>query len=992
MNNKKRIVLDFLKSPNNYYLDNAQKIVIGNNPCIEVDDVVFVQIKRITFEDEAPRKEAIENVLSTLRFPGINVVYIIRGTKKCVSFYYGIVRNKVRPTKEHFSISSIGNNILKRCIEGNFRGSEVEYVDEEQTKDIINYLKKSKYVTKISGVPGINNEEAVNFQGVDRLIDTMLGDEFAFVVTAFDLAHTIISSIEYNICAFYDQLLPLSKGSNQEGSSTNKATSNTKSTNYSEQRATQNGLSNSKQTSTSQSKSTDKQSSVTKGGSESTTNQSSNTETKTTGSGESNSTSETVSNNKAFTYETSNKLVQDWMKYAEDTLLSRVDYGSGKGLFIACISLFADNELVLRKLENTSTSLFSGEKGNKVPLIAMKTGQNLLLGDHLRNLQIPIGTFETKISHDEVLMRSALAQYVTDIKGYLGNWMSVKELGIIAGLPRKEVVGLTLREEVEFGLNYDDSHVSETNKMIIGSLVHSGNVNHNIKISLSKDDINKHIFVCGVTGCGKTTTCMSLLQKSNMPFLVIEPAKTEYRILANNPNEDIIVFTLGRDDVAPFRFNPLELLPSETISSHIDMVMASIEAAFDMEAAIPQIIESALYKCYEEYGWDIRSNKNTLYAEPFNDEVYAFPTLNDLLRNIETVTKNQGFDERLKNDYIGSIKARLQGLTVGSKGMMLNTPRSIDFTELVHKKVIIELEEIKSGTEKSLIMGFVLSTLCEAIKFSFSKDKKFRHITLVEEAHRLLSKYVPGDSPSKKNGVETFSDMLAEVRKYGEGLIIADQIPEKMAPDVLKNTNTKIVHKIFAQDDKDAIGNTIALSDEQKSYLSTLAPGRAIVFSQGWEKSIQVQIDPIHDTSKEFADLDRIRESSLNYYIQSYKRGIFPELMCCKQIPSVNKLSQIIANLSSYDNLKQYFCIVIDKKDKYCDKLREALTKALESFTIEELGDYLTTCCIRHPSKNDAELVTELLKEIRGGVNSVRGADSQTKYESIFKPNKIKKL
>ena len=41
-----------------------------------------------------------------------------------------------------------------------------------------------------------------------------------------------------------------------------------------------------------------------------------------------------------------------------------------------------------------------------------------------------------------------------------------------------------------------------------------------------------------------------------------------------------------------------------------NIAKANIEAAFDMEAAIPQIIESALYSCYEEFGWDIATSKN----------------------------------------------------------------------------------------------------------------------------------------------------------------------------------------------------------------------------------------------------------------------------------------------------------------------------------------------------------------------------------------------
>lgn len=131
--------------------------------------------------------------------------------------------------------------------------------------------------------------------------------------------------------------------------------------------------------------------------------------------------------------------------------------------------------------------------------------------------------------------------------------------------------------------------------------------------------------------------------------------------------------------------------------------------------------------------------------------------------------------------------------------------------------MVFELENIRSSAEKSLIMGFILINLSEAIREKYQMDGKFQHITLVEEAHRLLSKYQSGDSPSKKQSVEMFSDMLAEIRKYGECLIIADQIPNKLTPDVLKNTNTKIIHRIFAADDKEAIGNTIMLKDEQRS-------------------------------------------------------------------------------------------------------------------------------------------------------------------------------
>ena len=260
----------------------------------------------------------------------------------------------------------------------------------------------------------------------------------------------------------------------------------------------------------------------------------------------------------------------------------------------------------------------------------------------------------------------------------------------------------------------------------------------------------------------------------------------------------------------------------------------------------------------------------------FADGIYAFPTLSDFLQAIVKVTESEGFDSRLKNDYIGSIKARIESLMVGAKGMMLNTARSIDFYDLINRHVVIELEEIKNGEEKTLLMGFILTNLLQAIKIKHREDSDFRHITLVEEAHRLLSRYEPGDSMSRKQGIGVFADMLAEVRKYGESLIIADQIPEKMTPEVLKNTNTKIVHKLFARDDKESIGDTMALDDDQKSFLSKLPTGRAVMLSQGWSKAIQVQVDKLTDTDGKEVPLQDIADVSVKYYTEEkiWQRGI----------------------------------------------------------------------------------------------------------------------
>ena len=511
--------------------------------------------------------------------------------------------------------------------------------------------------------------------------------------------------------------------------------------------------------------------------------------------------------------------------------------------------------------------------------------------------------------------------YETLDKESVGSWLTGDELGLLMGMPQREVLGVSARNEVEYGLNPKSTTEIDVDKSIeLGSLVHHGDVRKDNKIYIEKKNLSKHTFICGVTGSGKTTTCQSILLGTDLPFLVIEPAKTEYRALMNQPGgEDVIYFTLGRQDIAPFFLNPFEIIEGESITSRADMLKAAINAAFESEAAIPQIIEAATYEVYKKKGWNIRTNVWTNPStgkedNPFATDSYAFPMLSDFINVVETVTKAQGFGERLEAEYLGSLKARLQALTVGAKGMMLNTPRSIDFKSLVNKRVVIELEEIKDGTEKSLIMGFIITNLLEAIKYQYRENQNFQHITLVEEAHRLLSKYEPGDSPNKKRGVDIFADMLAEVRKYGESLIIVDQIPNKMTPEVLKNTNTKIVHKIFATDDKDAIGNMMALNDEQKEFLSYLEVGRAIVITEGWKKPVQVQVHPRAETNDSISGLNpkelekQLAEKAYAYYAEHNSTGVLPGFSTFKETLTPTIVSEFF-KLQQEDNLLHNQCL-----------------------------------------------------------------------------------
>ena len=1053
-----------------------------NYPTIKEDlsNVVLYHIKEVTFEGEekSPRREAFENVIGMIQNEGVNFIYLILGNKKGVSFYFGLVKESKYNGELPMPIDEMGNNLLRSAIKGNFRGSKIEEVSPEEMVEIFDRMQTNsnnrnarKYASVI-GTPGINeSEDKKSFQGVDRLVDVMQGDDFGLCILAKPLSKKAIKKIEDDLYQIYESLSTFSKISLQEGknisegTSTSKGTSDsistgenkstgtnysktsgtsentgtsesktagsTKGTNYSETQtegknwgesesknkgttitkgtsetkgsstesgssgtnqnkstndsvAENTGITSSENTGGSSSRSTNtgynksENMSKTKGTNTSTgtsqsktagTSETTGTNTSTTtGTNSSVGENKTTGSSQNVSKDIINKKAADYVKYIDEMLLPIIDYGKSKGLYLTTTFIFADNNSQLEKLGNTIKSLYSGKKGNKNPLEFKILENNDKKIEYFKNFQIP-----ECVSYDDENALTLKSHFVENDEVSLGNWYSPNELGLIAGLPEKEVVGLALNEEVEFGLNAKTPEKGEE-LISLGKLVQSGN-EIDTKVYLEKSALNKHIFITGVTGTGKTTTCQKLLLESELPFLVIEPAKTEYRILMNNPKtEDILIFTLGNDKVAPFRLNPFEFFEGESITSRVDMLKAAMEASFDMEAAIPQIIESAMYSCYEDYGWNIDTDENEKFDNPYNEGVYSFPTLEDLLNKIEIEVTKHNFDDRLKKDYIGSITARLQGLLVGSKGQMLNARRSIDFRELIEKKVVLEIEGIKNGTEKSLVMGFILTNLCEALRAKYDKDKHFKHITLIEEAHRLLSKYSAGDSLNKKNSVETFADMLAEVRKYGESLIIADQIPNKMTPEVLKNTNTKIVHKIFAEDDKEAIGNTISLSKEQKDFLSSLPTGRAIVFSQSWTKAVQVQIEQMtNTTSDEIIDEDRLRNRVEDFYIENYKKGIFmgtkyekitkEQFRLCREFSTNKKVTKIFKDvfekdINSFNEFKKIFenLIKLSKDEEFWKNLEKILVK--EEGTIDNIEN------VKNEFKKYYEVFSDKLSDV----------------------------
>jgi uncharacterized protein len=361
--------------------------------------------------------------------------------------------------------------------------------------------------------------------------------------------------------------------------------------------------------------------------------------------------------------------------------------------------------------------------------------------------------------------------------------------------------------------------------------------------SVARATLNRHTFVCGATGAGKSQTVRALLERLSergLPWLVIEPAKAEYARMAGRlqGRADVLVIRPGQADTAPASLNPLEPERDFPLQTHIDLVRALFLAAFEAHEPFPQVLSYALTRCYEELGWDLA------LGEPRQNRarvIPKYPALGDLQRTAKDVVEHIGYGKEVTADVRGFIDVRLGSLRLGTPGRFFEGGHPVDIGELLRRNVVLELEDIGNDQDKAFFIGTVLIRIVEYLRQHYGRREEpveLRHVTVVEEAHRLL-KVVERDSPAA-HAVELFAGLLAEIRAYGEGIVVAEQIPSKIVPDVIKNTALKVVHRLPAHDDRFVVGATMNLDDKQSEYLVTLPPGHAAVFADGMDRPLLV--------------------------------------------------------------------------------------------------------------------------------------------------------
>lgn len=807
---------------------------------------------------------AIQKILSSCFIPHrTQLIFIVKGENGVYEMNLGI-RSLVKSEID----DSFATN-LSSFIEGVWPGMKCKRVKGNLKEFREAVREKYDFIDAITGIPSMESQYKTVYPAtLDTLMAGMHGKNFAYMVIADPIPESDIDGILYQCRDFNGQAESLKSFNFSENtsSSTSKAFSLTKTITDT--------------TSESESKSVSKKSNwglvgagllfatilfppagaittaiavtsaantITGGnliGEFTPTKTKAKTRGKSHSEGESRGETDTFTTQQGKTI--SNNIVNKQIEAVSEHLFfhsRRYETGKAIGCWSVGVYLFSEHKRDIQSASMQLKSIISGQESIYEP-VRIHHIENIVdnvLPQTLASMDVPL----IKVANENgTYFKHPLGEHFDDLRTVL----TTKELSYLINFPLRSVPGISVIDSSpEFSMT---PQTDMDNVIDFGKLLYGGTP-VNIPYHLTLSDLSKHTLLSGINGSGKTNTVMSILNalsQTKTPFLIIEPAKTEYvdwAIEYNqlHPDNPIDIYMPGckvykdRKSRQEVRLKELKLNPFEpvwldknqepNVLSHIDRLKSTFAAAFPMYDILPVLMEDLIYSIYQ--------NKSTdwLNSEPIYGKTMP-PTLNSMSVGVDKVISNRQYEPRIEQNMKACLNTRIDSLMRGWKGKMLNTVHSTPWEDLFERPVIINLSYVGDDIDKGFFMSLILqflyeyrAALAEIGLVDFNKSQ-CEHLTIIEEAHRVMMKCDKPDMPQYKTAM-MFSNMLSEIRAYGEGMFLVDQVPTRLIPDAIKNTNTKITHRVVAEDDCKAIAESMGLSKEQRKIIPKLMVGECIV-------------------------------------------------------------------------------------------------------------------------------------------------------------------
>lgn len=589
----------------------------------------------------------------------------------------------------------------------------------------------------------------------------------------------------------------------------------------------------------------------------------------------------TVGKNEGITQSFTNHNISHALKVLEEQM-KRFEKGTAMGMWEFAAYVLSEDQNIANNVAHTYLALTQGEES-----FMSQSSVNLWRGDlgessgdaeeivaYLRELRHPLFGLNPNL----LLADSTFNVYPSIVTPTVP--LTGQELAFSLNFPRKSIPGLPILECAEFGRNiakFDEESV--TDKMLhLGDIFHMYH-KEDVPVNLNQNSLASHVFVTGSTGSGKSNTIYQLLnegRKNDLKFLVVEPAKGEYKHVFGN-HDDVSVYGTNPQLTPLLRLNPFSFPKEIHILEHLDRLVEIFNVCWPMYAAMPAVLKKAVEQSYQDCGWDLLESSN-----PYGR---LYPNFNDIADNIKTIIDSSEYDDENKGAYKGALLTRIESLTNGINGLIFSNDELTN-EHLFDTNVIVDLSRVGSTETKSLLMGILVLKLQEYRMTNGDMNAELKHITVLEEAHNLLKRTSTEQMSESANllgkSVEMLANAIAEMRTYGEGFIIADQAPGLMDLSVIRNTNTKIIMRLPDFSDRELVGKSANLNDDQIIELAKLPKGVAAVYQNEWIQPVLCKVEKVEYDSNTFQNtfvgsatpksfkVDNVKSVILDYLITNW--------------------------------------------------------------------------------------------------------------------------
>ncbi len=340
----------------------------------------------------------------------------------------------------------------------------------------------------------------------------------------------------------------------------------------------------------------------------------------------------------------------------------------------------------------------------------------------------------------------------------------------------------------------------------IGKVIKKERKKH--KFFLSLKDLERHMFICGTTGSGKSNFLQYFLlnfkKRYDIPFLLVE-FKGEY-IFLQEKIKDLLIIRPG-ENFSINIFNPEGANPEIHAERIFDILKSGqyLDANAEFSPQMQKVLVDIL---------------TIVCSNP------QYQSWKGFFNQCEKYLENQKKNIPMLHQSLVSVKNRIRRFSVGPLKAVFATRHKLKIKDLFDKNILIDLSSIiRLGGEKEdalFFLNMVLKYLWDKnLTYGAYNFKGIKHITIVEDAQY----FAPRDLSYQTKVTSYLEDIALLQRGTGECLISIATRPN-ISEEIIANCGILIIFKNHMQ--RSFISELLNLDEEHEDYLSILEEGQCI--------------------------------------------------------------------------------------------------------------------------------------------------------------------